>query len=148
MSYWDTSALVKLYLEEDDSAEYRTLATQADHITTASLTRFEARSVFHRKEAASAIVMGKAAVLTEALLADLETGCMEVKLDSTEIESQFERVLAVCGSEQPPHRIRTLDAIHIAAALVALETRFLSADIRQRNAAKLLGFEVFPSEIG
>ena len=38
MSYWDSSALVKLYVQEWDSAVFRALALETDRLATGSLT--------------------------------------------------------------------------------------------------------------
>jgi predicted nucleic acid-binding protein len=46
MSYWDSSALVKLYVQEPDSTEFRELAVNASRVATGSLTRHEMRTVF------------------------------------------------------------------------------------------------------
>ena len=43
MSYWDSSALVKLYVQELDSDELRELALKASRVATGSLTRHEVR---------------------------------------------------------------------------------------------------------
>jgi hypothetical protein len=40
MSYWDSSALIKLYVQEFDSAVFRGLAANATRVVTASLSRF------------------------------------------------------------------------------------------------------------
>ena len=53
MSYWDSSALVKLYVQELDSALFRELAVKASRVATGSLTRHEVRTVFRRREAFS-----------------------------------------------------------------------------------------------
>ena len=34
MSYWDSSALVKLYVQESDSAKFRELAVKASRVAT------------------------------------------------------------------------------------------------------------------
>ena len=34
MSYWDSSALVKLYVQEQDSSEFQALAQAASRVTT------------------------------------------------------------------------------------------------------------------
>jgi len=39
MSYWDSSALVKLYVQELDSAEFRELAVKASRVATGSIVR-------------------------------------------------------------------------------------------------------------
>lgn len=43
------------------------------------------------------------------------------------------------------HRLRTLDAIHLAAAVRLNGARFLSYDMRQVDAARALGLEVVPT---
>ena len=61
MSYWDSSALIKLYVQELDSAEFRALAAKASRVATGSLTRHEVRTVFRKyftQEMASNLVFG------------------------------------------------------------------------------------------
>ena len=45
----------------------------------------------------------------------------------------------------PPILLRTLDALHLASARVAGETEIVATDKRLREAAKLLGFALFPA---
>lgn len=142
MSYWDTSAIVKLFLEEPDSNDFRQKAAGSPFIATSSLTRFEGRAVFWRQEAIRAIDSGSASHLTEMLIAQLESRWLEVRMDLLELEEHFEHVLKVCWRQATPLRIRSLDAIHLATALMLGEPQFVSADNRQRDAATLLGFEV------
>ena len=102
MSYWDTSALVKLYLTESDSTTFLAIAETVDRISTASLTRFEARAVFLRKELNGSIAFGKSKLLSQAFLADMQSIYAEVGTNSSALESEFERVLDVCGRATPP----------------------------------------------
>jgi hypothetical protein len=44
MSYWDSSALVKLFVQEWDSAVFRTLALETNRLATGSLTGHELRT--------------------------------------------------------------------------------------------------------
>jgi len=71
MSYWDSSALVKLYVQELDSAEFRELAVKASRVSTGSLTRHEVRTVFRRREAEGVLASGEAAALYDELTADI-----------------------------------------------------------------------------
>ena len=71
MSYWDSSALIKLYIQEFDSAAFRALAANATKVRTASLTRHEMRTVFRRREAEGILPSGEAAVLCGELNADI-----------------------------------------------------------------------------
>jgi len=71
MSYWDSSALVKLYVREPDSAEFRALASKASRLTTGSITRHEVRTVLRRREAEGVLPSGEAAALYGELNADI-----------------------------------------------------------------------------
>jgi len=53
-------------------------------------------------------------------------------------------VLATCHRHAPPISLRTLDALDLASARVAGQTELVATDKRMRDAAKLLGFSVFP----
>lgn len=137
MSYWDTSALLKLYLEEKDSGLFLSLAT-------AFIGKHEARTAFHRKECEGGLKEGSATLLYEAFLRDLKRKRLGLVPESRELEDQFGQVLEFCMTASPPIFIRTNDALHLAAARVAGEIDFVSADIRQRFAAEALGFHVLP----
>ena len=50
MSYWDTSALVKLFVQEADSEQFEVLALEANMVT-GTVAMHEARTVFRRREA-------------------------------------------------------------------------------------------------
>src|SRR5271165_1096388 len=135
MSYWDSSALVKLYVQELDSAEFRELAVKASRVATGSLTRHEVRTVFRRREAEGVLPSGEAAALYDEFVIQPET---------VDTEREFGAVLEACFSQTPPTFIRTNDALHLASAKVAGEPEFITADMRQRAAAMLMGFTVLP----
>jgi predicted nucleic acid-binding protein len=128
MSYWDSSALVKLYVQELDSTEFRELAVNASCVATGSLTRHEVRTAFRRREAEGVLPSGEAAALYDELTADMER--------------EFGTVLEACFSQKPPTFIRTNDALYLASAKVAGKLEFITADMRQRAAALLMGFTV------
>ena len=144
MSYWDTSALVKLYVREADSSRFEALASSATRVVSSTLTRYEARAVFRRKEADAALAAGGADLLYRTLAADFADSLVEAVADSPDVEREFGRVLNACLAQSPPIFVRTLDALHLASALVAGEREFVTADIRQRAAAQFLGLSVVP----
>ncbi len=143
MSYWDTSALVKLYVVEPDAAVFEALAL-ASPVVTAGIARHEARTVFRRREAEGALPPGTGAALFQRLEADVASGLIRVFSESTDAEHEFGLVLEQCFSRVPPIFVRTNDALHLAAARAAGETDFVTADMRQRAAARLLGLNVRP----
>ncbi len=143
MSYWDTSALVKLFLAEPDSAQFETLAL-ASPVVSGMISRYEMRTVFRRREAEAVIPAGEAAALYQRMIADVANGALRLLSDSTDVEREFGTVLETCFSQKPPLFIRTNDALQLAAARVAGQIEFVTADQRQRAAAQLLGFTLLP----
>lgn len=145
MSFWDTSALVKLYLPEPDSPAFEAIAAPGGALVIAMLTMYEARTVFRRRELEGVIPSGGASACSQRLAGDIRRGRFGMVNDSPAVEAEFGRVLEDCFSASPPVFVRTYDALHLTAARIAGETRFVSADIRQRQAAALLGFVLLPA---
>jgi len=144
MSYWDSSALVKLYVQELDSSDFQALAQEASRVTTGSLARHEVRTVFRRREAEGVLRSGEAAFLYGELNADISVADILIQPETGDMEQEFGGVLDACFSQTPPIFIRTNDALHLASAKVAGEQEFITADLRQRAAALLMGFTVLP----
>jgi uncharacterized protein len=146
MSYWDTSALVKLYAKEADSAAFEAQALNDPGQTiTSRIALYEARATFRRKEAEGAIVAGSAQRLYQQLLQDVAVGEIRLVELGTDVEREYGQVLDLCYQPTPPILLRTLDALHLASARLAGETTLVATDKRMREAAKLLGFTLFPA---
>jgi predicted nucleic acid-binding protein len=144
MSYWDTSALAKLYLQEPDSAVFRNLAAQLAPVNTAHLTRHELRTVFLRREAEGVIVAGAAAVLCADFEDDIASGLIAIQDETDGVRLEFVDALEKCIAAKPPIFVRTNDALHIASAMASAQTQFVSADLRQKAAAVHIGLSVLP----
>ena len=145
MSYWDTSALVKLFVAESDSPVFRQHASgNAGRWVTADWTRLELWSALRRKEAEGFLQNAEAGSLFADFDAGVEHGDWKVVAVSPRTHAEFERVVEFCLSRLPPLFIRTLDALHLAAASEAGEAEIVSSDKRLREAALLLGFTLFP----
>ena len=78
------------------------------------------------------------------LLADIAAGDIKERLLTPALEVAYGEVLRDCLLHDPPVFVRTNDALHLAAARLAREQEFVSADGRQRAAATHLGFKVLP----
>ena len=144
MGCWDTSALVKLYATEADSAQFQGLTAPGVPLVIAHVARYEAHAVFRRREAEGSLPPGETAMLLQDISTDVAVGKITVQADDAEVEKRFGEVLEACLSQTPPVFIRTNDALHIASALVAGEKEFVTADGRQRAAAVLMGLAVMP----
>jgi hypothetical protein len=138
MSFWDTSALAKLYVEESDSAFYEALADAETSIHISRIALFEAYVVFRRAEFARRISSGEAVTLFSELQRDVDAGLVVIH-EFESLEEQFQHVMNRCLAAEPPIFLRTLDALHLATAIVAEELSLVTADARQLAAAKLLG---------
>jgi len=78
------------------------------------------------------------------MTSDAASGVLRLQPDTDDLEREFGTVLESCYSQTRPVFIRTNDALHLAAARVAGEAEFVTADGRQRAAAQLLGFKLLP----
>ena len=130
MSYWDTSALAKLYLTDPDSGTFDALASRASVIRISPLVRYETRLAFLRRELEGAIATHGAVLLSRQLDQDIEAGRLELIAAELSLETWFEQVVQACMNRPNPVWIRTLDALHVAAALSVGEPEFISNDLR------------------
>ncbi len=145
MSYWDTSTLVKLYAQEGDSAAFENYALNApSKAVTSRIALYEAHATFRRKEAESILQSGCAQKLYSQLMQDVAAGELRLVELGADVEREYGQVLGTCYQQSPPVPLRTLDALHLASARVAGETELVATDKRMRDAAKLLGFALFP----
>src|SRR5258708_21108430 len=119
MSYWDTSALAKLYLIESDSLFFVQKAASTPLCVIGEIAIYEMNRVAFAKEAAGLIQRGTAEAILLALSKDIAAGEIQVvKIDAL-VKTEFEDVMAHCYRHSPPVLIRTLDALHLAGARVA-----------------------------
>jgi predicted nucleic acid-binding protein len=145
MSYWDTSALVKLYAKEPDSAVFENyLISVPSPLTASRIIFYEARATFVRKESEGILQAGAAQTLYNELLQDVAAAEVQLIELGADVEKEHGQILNLCYQQTPPLMLRTLDALHLACARVAGETEIVATDTRLRAAAKLLGFTLFP----
>ncbi len=146
MSYWDTSALAKLYTAEDDSSAFETKAAQPGAtLLTARVTVWEFRRVALRKELAGAIQANGAEIIWQELESDIASGWLGIVEPTAQLAQEFDRVMTTCYRHAPSVPIRTMDALHLAAARVAGEIEMVATDRKLREAAVVLGFRLFPA---
>jgi predicted nucleic acid-binding protein len=122
--YLDTSAFMKLVEEETESAALRRHLRRGRLRTSAILLQTEALRAAGRLSAAH---------LTAAR--ELLRGLALIQLDR--------QLYAVAGTLAPPH-LRSLDALHIAAALTVSQdlADFVTYDVRMMAAAQAHGLPV------
>jgi predicted nucleic acid-binding protein len=134
-TYFDTSALVKRYVDEHGRREVLQLLRRNECVTSAVLP-VELRSGLRRRVADGSLDVARLAAILKHVAADRPYWTLvEV---GTDVLAGAEKLVAA-------HPIRTLDAIHVASAqlFAARVSRpgltFVSADKRQTETAVAVG---------
>ena len=137
-AYFDTSVLVKRYISEPGSLQARDLLHRHDFLSS-SIINPELLSAFSRRR--------RSGELSDATF---NTLLGRVRNDRLRWELIEVASLVLHGAErlvQGAVAVRTLDAIHIASWMTfkttaAIEVPFVTANARQRDAAKQVGLDV------
>ena len=146
MTYWDTSSLIKLYAVEADSPVFRTiLLNQVGEVAISQLQRTEVYFGLFQKEMRGEISKGKASEYTASFDSNIEAGMYVVLPWGADTAENSRRVLDRCYASQPQIPIRSLDGIHLGMAYAAGIKRIVTADIRMKDAAVVMGFDVVGS---
>ncbi|HKZ92484.1 MAG TPA: type II toxin-antitoxin system VapC family toxin [Candidatus Limnocylindrales bacterium] len=132
MIFLDTSALVKRYVAEPGSDTVRRCMDDDFDWAASALARTEAKvTLCHRG--------------SEGRLASPPQRQLDLDWDRFAVIPIDAECLSLAVMLGCQHRIQTLDAIHLAAALRLPEpVAFLSFDRHQSDVARVLGLEVVP----
>jgi len=138
MIFVDTSALIPRYVDDEGPDPLAGWARPDERILLSELARVEFRSVIARRRTGGRLSPKRAARILEEFEGD-GPGYEWLPLAPP--------VLRRAGILVDRHALRTLDALHLGAALLAVEgaphsLRFLCLDARLNAAAKAEGLEV------
>ena len=138
--YAESSAVIAWLFGEPQGDAVRRELSRATHVVTSRLTRIECLRTITRAVSSGRISEADGIALRAQLA---RTSASWVRLESTdEVEDR-------AGRPFPAEPVRTLDAVHIATALVARaaepEVVMLSLDERVRRNAEGLGFALRPA---
>jgi hypothetical protein len=137
MVYSDTSALVKRYLAEPYSADVEALFAQGA-LAISRLTVVELRCALARRRRNREIDALLENRVNAELAADIQDGALRVgSIDDAHFATAYHLIGRLAHLP-----LRTLDALHLAAAEQASATAFATADRIQAEAAEALGFTV------
>ena len=136
--YFDTSALLKFYIQEEGSEVVAGLIqdTGSDRISILDITLLELRSAVRRRERQGDMSEGEANRIIDKIR-QYETSVYLVKSLNSAVTEEAIRVLDT-------HPLKTLDALQLAGCLVigremSEPMTFVCADTRLNDAAKLEG---------
>lgn len=120
-------------MEETGSDEIEKLCLETDSIALSSICFPEIISALNRRLRENNLTKKEYLLIKDKMLEEF---------DSLEIINLVMEVIAKAISLLEKNNIRTLDAIHIASALIWKAELFVSADKRQILAAKKAGLKV------
>lgn len=137
--FLDTSALVKLYHEEDSSLEVERALSNVEEIYLSGLAELEFRSTIWKKIRTKEIDEDIANTVIEAFEYD-SNNYSWVEIDSEIIQSSKD-LLMLHGKSG----LRTLDAIQLSSALVLknADCQFITFDLRLRKFFQEEGLSTF-----
>jgi predicted nucleic acid-binding protein len=148
MAFWDTSALLKLYVRERDSDRFHDLIQSLPEKTVISqLTLAEMHRALWAKVFARAVPANFAHKAYREFRADVETALLDIVSFGQVVQEEFDRIIPICYRASPPVPIQTLDGLILSSALIARTGRLVSTDSRMRAAGALLGLQVLPERI-
>lgn len=131
--YFDTSAFVKRYISEAGTDAVLNWCDRATEIALAGIALPEIISAFCRLRREAKITESQYRKLKSLLLADIEDAAI---CDLTPA------VLGQAVSTLETNMLRGMDAIHIGSAVALQADVFVTADIRQHQAAAHAGLQV------
>jgi predicted nucleic acid-binding protein len=136
-AYFDTSVLVKCYVAEQGTHEALSL-TGRHAVLSSAIAPIEVTSALRRQEAAGGLTRRQCDRALQRFRADRAHWTL-LELDR-HVLARAESVVGVAP-------VRTLDALHLASALVFqteadLQPPFITGDAQQRRAAEALGLNV------
>jgi uncharacterized protein len=135
IAYFDTSAMIPLFIGEPSSATCTRLWNEAARSVSIRLLYPEARAALARAERMGRITKRQHAVA----VAELEK--ITTEIDHVEITAQLARN---AGDIAQAHQLRGYDAVHLAAAMAALDAELVvvTGDKDLADAARAQGLSV------
>jgi len=143
VAFADTGFIASLYLEESTSkAADAALGTKRVPLPLTPLAALELRNAFNRAVQRQRITAAQRDALWQDVEADLASGFLV--LTPVAADELHHKARQLSDRYTPTLGTRSLDLLHVAAALVLEARVFFSFDDRQRKAAASEGLKVKP----
>ena len=145
MNYWDTSALLKLYLPEDDSGYFLDSVVTSDQpLVSSAIAAVEMLCALYRKESVGELKRGGALAAHQRFLGDCRAGRIVLLPCGEQVFTAAEEVVRLAFRRARPVMVRSLDAIHVASALTARARVMVATDTRLRLVAAMAKLKLMP----
>ena len=142
-TYFDAGVLLKAYVPEPDSDLADTLILAArPPLPLTHLHEIEMRNALRLKRGRREITQGELRTALRDFQADITAGRLEKP--AYDLVVVFHKAEELCAKYAAATLARSLDILHVAAALVVHASTFVSFDERQRKVARRAGLKVLP----
>ncbi len=143
--YWDTSALLKLYVAEDDSDYFIGLIARTDQaIVCSAISAVEILCALYRKESNRELKPGSARAALQRFQADSTAGRLVAVPYGEDVIDAAAKIVREAYLGAQPVTLRSMDAIHVASAMVVGSKTMVVTDARFRDVALMAKIRVFP----
>jgi predicted nucleic acid-binding protein len=143
-TYFDTSALVPMYIRDDRSEKVqRLLRAHAAPVSVTPLHLHELHNAVRLCQFWGHLTPARAAAVVEQIASDERDGKLVAVIPPwAEVYAAGQRLIA---EHTPQVGARSLDILHVAAARVLAAHEFCSFDERQNKLARAAGLKVLPA---
>ena len=144
--YVDTALLVKSYIREWDSPEAVALLDAAGlPLLYSHLHAIEVPNAICLKQFRGEITQGQRSAALRFLQADLDDG--RLVRPNYDLVAVFNRAVELAAKHSHVEGTRSMDVLHVAAALESGCGEIISLDVRQRKLAVRAGLRVLPRKM-
>lgn len=145
MMYWDSGAILKLYVEEPDSRALQELLFRSPRpILTSAISAIEVLCALYRKARDGELESERVARTFAEYRADCAAGGVVEAVYGSSLIAEAEELLALDSQQPRPVMIRSLDLIHLATAIAGRAEALVTTDARLRRLASLARLRVLP----
>ena len=145
MAYWDTSALLKLYVAEHDSPFFvRLHASEDEPVFSSAIVMTEVICALYRKEQAGDLRSGGAKAVFRKFSADVNAGNIVTVPYGADVVKEAENLVRLVFEQPRPILVRSLDLIHVSSAVAVKARVIVATDTRLRKVAALAGLKALP----
>ena len=132
-TFFDSSAFAKRFIEEPGSDEVEKICQKTESIGLSSLCLPEIISALNRRVREKSISRKSYSIIKKRLLEEIE---------DADLINVIPEIIARSILLLEKNKLRTIDAVHLASAIIWETDLFISADQRQIAAAKKSGLNV------
>ena len=143
MVYWDTSALLKLYVSEPESAKLAELASAKGPHLSSAIAPVEMMCALARNEGSGEMRRGGAREVIALVGRHLAAGRISIIPFGDDVVREAEKLVRLAASRERPVRTRAPDLIHLASAVASRSGTIVTTGARLRELA-VAGLKVLP----